>query len=218
MKSINDELPLFRLILDLIANQFGDKCEVVLHDLTKDYSSTIVDIRNGHLTGRSINGCGSNMGLEVLRGTVTENARYNYITTVSNGHMLRSSSIYIKDDDGKIIGSICINYDISETLQFENFLRQFNHFEPVQEEDEDQEVFSHDVTSLLQHLLQKAQSKIGKEPSEMDKEERRAFIRYLDKKGAFLITKSSEQVCELLGISKFTFYNDLELVRAATGE
>lgn len=216
MKSIHDELPLFRLILDLISNQFGDKCEVVLHDLTKDYSSTIVDIRNGGLTGRLAGGCGSNLGLEVLRGTTTEDARYNYVTTISNGHILRSSSIYIKDDDGKIIGSICINYDISETLQFENFLKQFNHFEPTPEEDK--EIFSPDVSGLLQHFLQQAQEKIGRPPLEMDKDERRAFIQYLDQKGAFLITKSGEQVCELFGISKFTFYNDLEKVRNSEGK
>ena len=47
----------------------------------------------------------------------------------------------------------------------------------------------------------------------MNKTERIEFIRFLDEKGAFLITKSSEQICELLGISKFTFYNSLETVR-----
>ena len=44
MKSIQDELPLLQQILTLISSHFGAKCEVVLHDLTKDYNSTIVDI------------------------------------------------------------------------------------------------------------------------------------------------------------------------------
>ena len=78
MKSIQDELPLLQQILTLISNHFGAKCEVVLHDLTKDYNSTIVDIRNGELTNRKIGGCGSNLGLEVLRGSVVDGDRYNY--------------------------------------------------------------------------------------------------------------------------------------------
>ena len=49
----------------------------------------------------------------------------------------------------------------------------------------------------------------------MNKEEKITFIRYLDEKGAFLITKSGEHICELLGISKFTFYNYLEISRTA---
>ena len=108
-----------------------------------------------------------------------------------------------------MIGSICINLDITETVQFEGYLRQFNRFETTQEE----EVFASDVSTLLQHLIQQGQELLGKPASEMNKTERIEFIRILDEKGAFLITKSSEQICELLGISKFTFYNSLETVR-----
>lgn len=209
MNSINDESVLFQQILTLISNQFGSKCEIVLHDLTKDYNSTIVDIRNGHVTNRSIGGCGSNLGLEVLRGTVIDGDRFNYVTTIQNGRILRSSSIYIKDKEGIVIGSICINFDITETLQFEGYLRQFNHFEA----NSDEEVFVADVNHLLQHLIQEGQNQVGKLASEMSKNEKISFIRYLDDKGAFLITKSGEQICELLGISKFTFYNYLEMAR-----
>lgn len=209
MKSIQDELPLIQQILTLISNQFGSKCEVVLHDLTNDYGSTIVDIHNGQITNRKIGGCGSNLGLEVLRGSVVNGDRFNYVTTIPNGRILRSSSIYIKDDNGNAIGSICINYDITETLQFEGFLRQFNHFEAEQEE----EVFASDVSTLLLHLIQQGQKQLGKNVDDMTKDEKVAFIRFLDNKGAFLITKSGEQICELLGISKFTFYNYLEISR-----
>ena len=41
-------------------------------------------------------------------------------------------------------------------------------------------------------------------------------IEILDNKGVFLISKSSERVCEFLGISKFTLYNYLDQVRENT--
>ena len=207
MKSLDDAMPLFQQLLTLIEKHFGNKCEVVLHDLTKDYNHSIVDIRNGNITNRTIGGCGSNLGLEVLRGTVVDGDRFNYITTTQDGKILRSSSIYLKDDNGNVMGSICINMDITETLQFEGYLRQFNQFESFTNEEE---IFAPDVNNLLAHLIQKGQEQIGKPAIDMNKKE---FIRFLDEKGAFLITKSGEQICELLGISKFTFYNYLETSR-----
>jgi predicted transcriptional regulator YheO len=213
MKSIEDAMPLLQQTLTLIEKQFGSKCEVVLHDLTKDYNHTIVDIRNGSVTNRTIGGCGSNLGLEVLRGTVVDGDRFNYVTTTQDGKILRSSSIYLKNDDGEVIGSICINLNITETLQFEGFLRQFNQFDTISNE----EYFATDVNNLLAHLIQTGQDMIGKPASEMNKSEKIEFIRFLDDKGAFLITKSGEQICELLGISKFTFYNYLESSRNQNG-
>lgn len=212
MKSIGESLPMIQQLLTLIERHFGTKCEVVLHDLTKDYNQTIVDIRNGAITHRAIGGCGSNLGLEVLRGTVVDGDRFNYVTTTQDGKILRSSSIYLKDDEGEVIGSICVNLDITETLQFEGYLRQFNQFDNFTNEEE---IFAPDVNNLLAHLIQKGQEKIGKPACEMNKAEKISFIHFLDEKGAFLVTKSGEQICELLGISKFTFYNYLESSRSS---
>ena len=48
----------------------------------------------------------------------------------------------------------------------------------------------------------------------MDRADKLKFLEYLDSKGAFLITKSSERVCEYLGISRYTLYNYLDLLRS----
>ena len=48
MRSISDELPFWNRLLSMLEAQFGDQYELVLHDLTRDYSETIVDIRNGN--------------------------------------------------------------------------------------------------------------------------------------------------------------------------
>lgn len=114
MKSISDEMDFFSRLAKGIAAQFGNKCEVVLHDYEKDYDSTIVQIENGHITGRSVGECGTNLGLEVLRGTVEGGDEYNYITQTKDGKILHSTSIYIRDDEGKAIGALCINWDVTE--------------------------------------------------------------------------------------------------------
>lgn len=214
MKQIQDEEKLFTQLLTLIAAQFGSSCEIVLHDLGKDYNHTIIDIRNGHVTNRKIGGCGSNLGLEVLNGSIVDGDRYNYVTTTSDGKILRSSSIYIQNDEGRVIASICINLDITESIQFEGFLRQYNHFETSTQN----EFFAQDVNHLLDFLLQQAQALVGKDPKTLSKDERITYLAYLDRKGAFQITKSGIRICEILGISKFTLYSDLETIRSAQPE
>lgn len=47
----------------------------------------------------------------------------------------------------------------------------------------------------------------------MNKEDKMEFLSILDKKGAFLIAKSSEKICGYLGISKFTLYKYLDAIR-----
>lgn len=224
MKMVYDNWDMWQRLLTMLQHQFGAKCEFVLHDLTKDYNHTIIDIRNGHITNRKVGDCGSNLGLEVLRGTVEDGDRFNYIVNTRDGKLLRSSTMFIRDDNGKTVGSLCINTDITETVRFEEYLRQYNQYNvptvnanpmipnqapPTQE----QEFFANDVSQLLDYLIAEAGKQVGKPVEKMQREDKINFVRYLDQKGAFLITKASERIYEYLNISRFTLYNYLDLVR-----
>jgi predicted transcriptional regulator YheO len=197
--------------MQCIAAQFGEKCEVVLHDWSKGYESTIVAIENGHITGRKVGDCGSNLGLEVMRGTVENGNRFNYITQTKDGKILRSSTVYLKDEEGKNAGAICINLDISDFLMAENTLRTITMHTFEQEV---KEVFVNDVNELLDYLLQECQQEIDKPVSHMTKEEKTKAIQYLDQRGAFLVKKAGDRVCQFFDISKFTLYQMLDEVRA----
>lgn len=228
MNSLNDEWSMWKQLLSMLENQFGNHCEIVLHDLTKDYNHTIVDIRNGHLTNRKVGDCGSNLGLEVLRGTLKDGDRYNYVVNTRDGKLLRSSTMFIRNDAGTIIGSLCINNDITKTVQFEEYLKQYNQFNPspvtetitpgvnqpptIKKEAEECEIFANDVSEVLDFLISQASKRIGKPVSKMKREDKIEFVRFLDKKGAFLITRSAERVYEYLNISRFTLYNYLDIV------
>ncbi len=215
MELTSDTLRFLDQFMTLIEKQFGNKCEAVLSLPDGEGNRRIAAIRNGHITGRAAGDEDGNLGLEVAPGVASDEDRFNYITTVRNGRILRSSTICLKDDGGKELCSLSVNYDITETLQMEGFLRQFNRFEsPCGEE----EPAAPDVNTLLERLIRKGQEEIGKPAEEMNKAEKVEFIRYLDEKGAFLITKSGEKICELLEISKFTFYSYLEKSRSAGEE
>ncbi|MFR7745358.1 MAG: PAS domain-containing protein [Acutalibacteraceae bacterium] len=115
-------LELLEQIAKAIAAQFGSNCEVVLHELSgKSAYSSIVAIENGHVTGRKVGDGPSHVVLEQL-GHEDDNAedQLGYLTRTKDGKILKSSSVYIRDETGKVTGILGINYDISMMQLFEN--------------------------------------------------------------------------------------------------
>ena len=79
-------------ILDILEGHFGKNVEFVVHDLSLDYEHTIVDIRNGEVTGRKVGGTGDLLGLRALRyNGSNEGNCFNTLTYAENGKILRSS-------------------------------------------------------------------------------------------------------------------------------
>ncbi|MCL1863655.1 MAG: helix-turn-helix transcriptional regulator [Defluviitaleaceae bacterium] len=202
-------------VVNLIEQQFGSNCEIVLHDLSLPYDSTIIDIRNGHVTGRRVGDCGSNLGLEVIRGTVKDGDKFNYFTTTRDGKILRSSSIYLKDEEQNVRYSVCVNMDITESLRFETYLHNQNRYNIGLESagTNVEEFHASNIHDLTENIFERGVSFIGKPVEEMTKDDKMRLIEFLDKKGVFLITKAGEKICEALGITKYTFYNLLDMVR-----
>lgn len=207
MESIRDEINFLQHLVEGIAAQFGEQCEVVLHDLTGSYESTIAAIANGHVTGRKVGDPGTNLGLELLRGTEANGNKYNYLTQTKDGRVLRSTSLYMKNREGEAIGALCINFDITNLMVAEKTLQTLTQ---GGSRGIVNETFVSNVSDLLDALIQEAQEQIGKPVAVMTKEDKMKMIGLLDRKGAFLIKKGGEKIGAYLNISKYTLYNYLE--------
>ena len=94
-----------------LAAQFGPKCEVVVHDLTHGLESTIIFIENGNVTGRKKGDGASSIVERAIQNPETATDSAGYLTRTQDGRLLKSSSIYVKDKDGKLIALLSINYD-----------------------------------------------------------------------------------------------------------
>lgn len=214
MEHIDENIQLIKSFMTLLENHFGENCEVVLHDFTKDSNHSIVDIRNGHVTKRTVGGCATNLGLEILGGSGIPENKFNDINYSNDGRILRSSSIYFQNSKNQTIGSLCVNLDITDSLYFEKYLRKYNNFQSdIEQQQSSKEIFTSNVHELLDQLIEQCIDKYGKSPKLLSKEEKMQFIADLDAKGAFIISKSSNRVCSMLGISRYTFYNYLDTVR-----
>ena len=195
-----------------LAGQFGRNCEVVIHDLRGDnHEHTIVAIENGHVTGRSIGDGPSHIVLESLRENpkMIED-RISYFTKTSDGRVLKSTTLFIRDDDEKVIGLLGINYDISMLVAIDDAIRAFTGQDSP---GKDVESISGNVSDLLDELLDHSVRLIGKPTALMSKDEKMRAIRFLDERGAFLVTKSGPKICQFFGISTYTLYSYLDDIR-----
>ncbi|BDF66118.1 helix-turn-helix transcriptional regulator [Pseudoflavonifractor phocaeensis] len=199
---------LFQLAKGL-AKQFGPNCEVVVHDLaSNDPDSSIVAIENGHVSGRKVGDGPSHIVLEALRGDSSVlKDHFGYLTKTKDGKILKSSTIFIRDDDGKPVGIFAINYDITLLLSMEETLNQFTATEDQQREPEP---IARNVSDLLDELIGQSVKLVGKPVPLMTKDDKVKAIRFLNDTGAFLITKSGDKVCKFFGISKYTLYSYID--------
>lgn len=199
-----------------LAAQFGNSCEVVIHDLTKkDLDKSIVYIENGHVSNRHTGDGPSGIVLETLRsdpGRLKD--KLAYLTRTDDGRILKSSTLYIRNEEGKIVYIFSMNYDITTLLAAENSIRGLVQTEPENSPGEDAsdspQRITHNVTELLDLLIEQAITRVGKPVAMMNKDDKVAVVQYLNNAGAFLITKSGDKVSSLLGISKFTLYSYMD--------
>ena len=192
-----------------ISKQFGPNCEVVVHDLiSNDPDSSIVAIENGHVTGRKVGDGPSHVVLEALRqGREDLQDHFSYLTRTKDGKILKSSTLYIRDDSGEAVGIFAINYDITLILAMENTLMQFT---ATEADTHEPEPITRNVSDLLDELIQQSVKVVGKPVALMTKEDKVKAIQFLNNTGAFLITKSGDKVCKFFGISKYTLYSYID--------
>lgn len=119
-------LDLLKQIAHGLAQQFGDSCEIVIHDVRHGIENTILYIENGHVTDRKSGDSASNVVLEAIKADPsTLQDQYAYLTKTNDGRLLKSSTFYIKDESGTLAYIFSINYDITALAAANQFLQSF---------------------------------------------------------------------------------------------
>ena len=191
-----------------IAVHYGKSCEVAIHDLTVENAadSSIIYIENGEVTGRKVGDGASAVVLEELsQAEQNREDRIGYFTKTSDGKVLKSTTVYIRDEKGRATAIFSINHNITALSVAAASLTELT---APATACEPERITPH-VGELLDELLWKSTELIGKPVSLMNKDDKQRAIRYLNSKGALLITKSGDKIAKYFGISKFTLYSYL---------
>ncbi|WP_235357116.1 helix-turn-helix transcriptional regulator [Bacillus alveayuensis] len=194
-------------IADILVKMFGSSCEVAVHDFSNLESSLIY--LAGTVTGRDVGSPATDLVLQQLKKKEVEDFA-NYKTTSPKGEILKSSTIFLKNQNDDVIGAICINYDISLMIQLGGKIKDFIRFE---DEDEGKENFYTNVQDVIRGITQQVLEKYHKAPALLETEEKIEVIKEMDSKGVFLIKGAIGYIASVLGVSKFTIYNYLQKIR-----
>lgn len=207
---MNYNLELLQQIAHGVAYQFGNSCEVVIHDLKKNnLESSIVYIENGHVSSRQLGDGPSEVVLETLnRNPERLEDRLSYLTRTDDGRILKSSTMYIRGEEGTVEYIFSLNYDITGLITIDQALKDL--ISTKSETDRQPRKITHNVNDLLDTLIEQSVALIGKPVALMSKDDKVAAIQYLNDSGAFLITKSGDKVSNYFGISKFTLYSYMD--------
>lgn len=204
------KLETLKQLADGIAAHFGSKCEVVIHDLNSRHADhSIVYIVNGHVTGRKVGDGASKVVLDQLRHPDQEaKDHFRYLTRTTDGKILKSSSLYIRNSKGMVTAIFSINYDVTSLIMIKQEVEEM--IKPAAEEAQKEPEKLINVNDVLDELIKQSVAMIGKPIALMNKDDKIKAIQFLNDSGAFLITKSGDKVAKYFGISKYTLYSYID--------
>ncbi|REJ05082.1 transcriptional regulator [Microbacterium bovistercoris] len=214
-ENAEEVLRLYRPVMRALATAAGPSVEVVLHNLDGadvDLGHTIMAIENGHVTGRSVGGPSTSLGLDVMKDRQKDHDAFGYRGTTSDGRELRCSSVYFRNAAGDIIASFCINVDLSPIQQARNMLEALL---PAATSGDagPREHFGTDLVSVMDAMITEAIAEIGRPVEQMSRDDKITVLERLDQRGATQMRKSTESIAKRLGISRVTAYAYLDEAR-----
>ena len=239
-KPVSSSLQLFVPLVDFLGKILGPKTEVVLENV-KDFSHSVVAIANGNLSGRAIGSPATDLVLHIWQNR--EYDRHDYLTHYAGytiqGHPVVSSTLFVRNSRGRVIGFLCINFDNSTFRQASQELRRASSYldalgltgsgaelkdygtppeEPAAETESEQstrEVLSVNTDEVVTHNIAEFAAELGIPPARMNRQERLRLITRLDGSGVFLVKGSVDTVARALGISSPSVYRYLHTIRNA---
>ncbi len=215
-------------LVKFLGSILGPDYEVVLHDLSNEGSS-IVAIANGHVSGQSLGDPPSNIALHLIAQKDYEKEDYhlNSGAFTSYNKRLRSSMMYIKDENGKLIGLLCVNFDDSRYRDVVDRVFRLCHSDnfrasslqyseelgtivdkPVDRANE--AVLGMTVDEVVQSSMSEVLTEYNAPVSRLTPNEKLEIVEKLNDKGVFLMKGAINYVADELQSSQASIYRYLK--------
>lgn len=222
-------------LVEFLGMVLGPDYEIVLHDL-HDPEQSIVAIANGQISGRTIGAPLTSVALQAIvhHSHETSDYRLNYVGIANDNKLLRSSTFFIKNEAGTLVGLLCINFDDARYRELSDRILKLRHpdiFVDINfvydeshaiventEVNSEAERFHGSPMELIESML--AQSVLAQDKDATDKlppRKKFALIEDLETKGFFRIKGAVKQISDRLGCSQTTIYRYLTRIDEERG-
>ena len=196
----------YALMLDGLGAYLGEGYELVLHSL-ESLDHSVIKIINGHFTGRKEGSPITDLALKMLGELEQDPSRTvsPYFNKSSSDSMLRSCTIPITGEHGRIIGLLCINFHMEMPLS--EFLQGML---PSQDSSSvtqaSSETFSDNIDDLILFSLTETKESVYNDPGISSSNKNKEIIFRLYQQGIFNLKDAVIKVANQLNISKNTVY------------
>lgn len=214
----------FTKLVEFLGKVLGPDYEIVLHDLT-DKRYSIVAIANGHVSGRSVGAPLTNLGLKIMTMGSYRNSDYliNYNGASKTNRVLRSSTMFLKDDNGEVVAMLCINFDDSKYVALSEEILKLCHPDELilQNRSYDSvnsilndvpENFSESIEEVTETVLQKVLADKNIPVDRLTQDERLSVVDILNQKGIFMLKGAVNEVAKQLHCSEPSIYRYLNIL------
>lgn len=219
---MNPNLKQYIPLLEFLSHVLGPRSEIVLQDIGSGLTSSVVYIKN-NLSGREIGAPATDFLITILRDKGYEQQDFitNYQTTTATGLTLQSSSFFIKDELGELIGMICINSDKSQLQTLEQLLieglatiqREKVEELPPQEITEN---FYLNADHVVQDTIQQLTNGRDLHAAPLLKREKIKIVEALHDRGFFELKDAIVKVAQAFQMSEVSIYKYIQEIKKQT--
>ncbi|WP_280191027.1 helix-turn-helix transcriptional regulator [Delftia sp. PS-11] len=188
-------------IADGLAKTFAPFCEVVVHDLL-DPAHAVLAIHN-NLSGREVGHPATELGLARIMDPGFAQVIANYPNHFSDGRQAKSTSIGIKDSEGRYIAALCMNIDLT---MFQGFQGMLNQFVAMQADTPAHETLDPAGAEAIRARIDQFAANLATTPRALKAQERRALLKELKAAGLLDLRRAMEIVAAHLGVSRASVY------------
>lgn len=206
------------LLAEFLHKTLGSEYEIILHDF-EDEKHSIIFLANEHISGRSKENPFTDSTFDFIRDKTAIDNDYviSHKGITQNNKVIRSSSLFIKDDNNKLIGMLCINFDGSKYVNLAKNILQLTNMENASIENERLHHYDfidntpNDIIEVAENLLDDALDYSDIPVGRLNQEEKIDIVRKLNNKGVFRLKGAVTEVAEKLGVSEATLYRYIRI-------
>jgi predicted transcriptional regulator YheO len=224
MKSPSSKiLKRYGILVEFLGKVLGPDYEIALHEISSD-SQSIIAIANGHISGRKVGAPITDLALKMIKDRMYETHDYilNYKGISKFGKVLRSSTIFIKEESGRLIGMLCINFDDSRYADLSRQIFELCNILPSGAEEPKEtplelpnpladtvESFPETIGEVIESVMKACLPGSGMYSDRLTQMEKMHIVDILNKRGVFLLKGAVSQVAKQLCCSEPTVYRYL---------
>lgn len=200
----------YKKMMHFVSHLIAGDCEIVLHKVQDD-TCIIEEILNPVITGRKKGETTDVLGLYHSEEHAQEDFSNTRYYTSKNGSTVKANTFFIKNPDGKLVGMMCVNMNVTALVDAHNWIANFMEgFVPKTMESETDG--SDTIEDYTYNTIDQVVMGCKITPARMSAEEKIEVLRSLDSKGVFRVRGTMNYISKKLMISEPTLYRYLKEV------